>query len=541
MRQSSGTAILVGLTTALFLPLVQAEVRLPAVISSHMVLQQGMPVPIWGSAAPGEKVIVTFRTQRKETVADAAGHWKIKLDSLSAGGPDSLVVAGKNTITLDDVLVGEVWLGSGQSNMAGDIDLYLKITQWSKGDAALAKAVEAAPYPQIRIFKSDSSPWEIAGGPGLHKFSAHLFAFGCQLQRELQVPVGLVLSAVGGTPASGWVSEPTFSNDPACQAALARFRATDNPEVQRQKSEAALATGESAVAKARVEGKPEPPKPAAIQKPEAIKGGKLGHLYDRLIRPLAPYGIRGVLWDQGEAFTGIMGLDQFTLMGTLIRGWRQDWGQGDFPFIYAQKPTALGCAWDPNDPLTSRLASFAAQPKEIPADGPFRRDDGTFGCNGFYRENFIKIMTYPNTAMAIASDLDFSSSGHPHNKWGYGARAVRVALGAVYGRPVEYYGPLYQSCHLEDGKMRIAFTHVGKGLAVRHSDRLQGFMIAGDDRKFVWANARIDGDSVIVSSDRVAHPAAVRYAWSKAIRWANLFNQDGLPALTFRTDDWSEK
>ena len=514
MKRSNVAAILVWLTMVLFPPLVQAEVSLPAVIGSHMVLQQGMAVPIWGKAAPGEKVIVTFRTQRKETVADAAGHWRINLDSLSAGGPDPVVVAGKNTITLEDVLVGEVWLGSGQSNMAGDIDLYLKVTQWSKGDSALAKAVEAAPYPQIRIFKSDSSPWEIAGGPGLHKFSAHLFAFGCQLQSELKVPVGLVLGAVGGTPARGWVSEPSFSNDPACQAALARFRA---------------------------ERKPEPPQSVSIQKPGEVNGGKLGHLYDRLIRPLAPYGIRGVLWDQGEAFTGIMGLDQCTLMGVLIRGWRQDWGQGDFPFIYAQKPTALGCAWDPHDPLTSPLASFAAQPKDIPADGPFCKDDGTFACNGFYRENFIKIMTYPNTAMAIASDLDFSSSGHPHNKWGYGARAVRVALGTVYGRPVEYYGPLYQSCQIEDGKMRIAFTHVGKGLAVRHSDRLQGFMIAGDDRQFVWANARIDGDSVVVSSDRVAHPVAVRYAWSKSIRWANLFNQDGLPALTFRTDDWSEK
>jgi len=188
-----------------------------------------------------------------------------------------------------------------------------------------------------------------------------------------------------------------------------------------------------------------------------------------------------------------------------------------------QKISGGGPAWDYEDPVTKNGSKFGPLPAAVPADGA-------------YRETHIKIASYPKTAMVIASDL--GSGTHPTNKSGYGARAVRVAQGFVYGENVEYYGPVYASHKVEDGKVRIKFTHTGQGLAARHADKLQGFAIAGEDKKFVWADAVIDGDSVVVSSATVPKPVAVRYAWAGNFPWANLFNKNGLPAQTFRTDDW---
>jgi sialate O-acetylesterase len=208
----------------------------------------------------------------------------------------------------------------------------------------------------------------------------------------------------------------------------------------------------------------------------------------------------------------------------LIRGWRKEWGQ-DFAFIYIQKPSGGGCAWDAADPVTQRGEKFSPLPAAVP---------GT--ADGLYVENHVRIMQYPQTAMATSSDL--GPGIHPLNKSGYGTRAARVALGMVYGRKVEIYGPVYQSHKVEGNKARVSFTHVGQGLAYRHGEKLQGFAVAGEDKAFHWADAVIDGDAVVVSSDKVAKPAAVRYGWGRTYTWANLFNKDGLPALPFRTDAW---
>jgi sialate O-acetylesterase len=234
-----------------------------------------------------------------------------------------------------------------------------------------------------------------------------------------------------------------------------------------------------------------------------------------------------VLWDQGESGTAIQSVDQFTLMGALIRGWRNEWGQGDFPFLYVQKPSGGGCAWDLDDPTTKQASKFAPLPKAVPPTSA-----------GLYRELHIRIMNHPNTAMVIATDL--GSGIHPVNKSGYGDRACRVALGMVYGKKIEYYGPLYASNKIEGDKVIVKFTHTGQGLAFKHGQKLQGFAIAGEDKQFRWADAVIEGegDTVIVSSAEVKKPLAVRYAWNGDHPWANLFNKDGLPALTFRTDDW---
>jgi sialate O-acetylesterase len=254
--------------------------------------------------------------------------------------------------------------------------------------------------------------------------------------------------------------------------------------------------------------------------------GKIGNLYEAHIKSFTPYGIRGVVWDQGESGTAIVAVDQYTLMGALIRGWRLAWSQGEFPFIFIQKPSGGGCAWDPADPVTKQAEPFGKLPATVP---PLQA--------GLYRENHIRIMTYPNTGMAITSDL--GSGIHPINKSGYGTRASRVALGMVYGKKVEYYGPIYQSHKVEGSRIRLTFTH-GDGLAFKHPDKLQGFAVAGPDKAFVWADAVIEGDAVVVSSPKVGEPVAVRYGWNQTHPWANLFNAAGLPAVAFRTDTWDK-
>ncbi|MDH3583378.1 MAG: sialate O-acetylesterase, partial [Phycisphaerae bacterium] len=353
-------------------------------------------------------------------------------------------------------------------------------------------------------------------------FSALLLAFGHGLHEQLDVPVGLIVGAVGGTPSGYWLSREAYEADEACKNVIAEASLKFDEKAVAERYRQSLAKWEKAAAKAKKDGKRAPRKPGPPAKPGTVSSGTLGGLYERFIRPVVGYVIRGVLWDQGESGTRIVGMDQYTLMGALIRGWRNEWGQGDFPFLYIQKPSGGGCAWDPSDPVTRNAEKFSALPGAAK--------------DGVYRDLHIRIRNYPKTYMVTASDL--GSGVHPTNKWGYGQRAVRVALGAAYGRKVAIYGPTYESHRVEGNKVRVRFVNVGKGLAARHDKKLQGFAIAGEDKVFHWAEARIDGGSVVLSSDKVSKPVAVRYAWSRKHAWANLFNQDGLPALTFRTDNW---
>lgn len=508
------TAALVGLTISH--ERARADVKLPPVLSSHMVLQREKPVPIWGTATAGEKVTVQFRDQTKTVEADKDGKWSVKLDALKAGGPDKLVVTGKNTLTLDDVLVGEVWVGSGQSNMDGNVNGY------AKGDEVLAKLAAGA-YPKLRLVRGRGT-WQEATPENITKFSALQFAFGQRLQQELGVPVGLMVGAVGGTPSGAWLSQEAYDADPACKEVVQKFAATYPYDSLLKKYEQDLALWEKAAEAAKKDGKNPPPKPAQPRK-AGEASTKIGNLYEAHIRQFIPFAIRGVLWDQGESGTAITGVDQYTLMGALIRGWRKDWNQGDFAFLAIQKPSGGGCAWDPADPTTLRASKFAPLPTAVP---------GT--AEGLYRENHIRIMSYPQTALVTASDL--GSGIHPVNKSGYGHRAARVALGMVYGTKTEIYGPVYAAHKVEGNKVRVSFQHLGQGLAFQHGTKLQGFAVAGDDKVFHWADAVIEGDGVVLSSDKVSKPTAVRYGWGREHPWANLFNKDGLPALPFRTDAW---
>lgn len=510
----------------------QAGLTVASVFSDHAVLQRDMEVPVWGTADPGAKVTVKFQGQTKTAVAGEDGAWRLKLGPLKAGGPAILgISAGENAIIVNDVLVGEVWVGSGQSNMAGGVGAY------AKRDATLAKLVENAPYPKIRLLKGGPKPvWIEATPETVPGFSAILFAFGERLHRDLDVPVGLIVGAVGGTPSGAWLSKDAFDRSEACKQAVAVFAKAYDAEKARKDYEAKLAVWEKRAAEAKAKGeKPKGRKPAPPVKPGQSTRGHVGNLYERFIRSVVGYGIRGVLWDQGESGTAVIGVDQYSMMGALISGWRREWGQppspgsgapwGEFPFIYVQKPSGGGAAFDPKNPITREADKFAAAPAVVPnvADGSRRLE-------------FIRIMDYPNAHMVPASDL--GSGVHPINKWGYGNRAAEVALSAVYGRELSAHGPSYQSHAVEGRMIRIKFDNVGKGLARVHGDGIGGFAIAGADKKFVWAEARIDGDTVVVSSDQVAEPVAVRFACSKNRAWANLFNKDGLPALAFRTDDW---
>lgn len=499
-------------------PGLQAEVQLPAVFSDHMVLQRDLDVPIWGQAAANEEIRVQFREQSKTTKADDQGRWLLRLDPIEAGGPDPLVVQASNTIRLEDVLVGDVWVGSGQSNMAGGTSSY------AKNDAVLAE-LAARSYPHLRLCRGNGGGWQAADETSIPRFSALLFSFGQRLQEDLDVPVGLIVGAVGGTPSGRWLTQEMLDVDAPSQIALKHAVEADSLEQRQAAYERALTAWEQAVEVAKREGNREPRKPSPPVAVGQVRNGRIGDLYEVNIQPVVPFGIRGVLWDQGESGTAIEGLDQFHSMGTLIRGWRRAWGQDEFPFLYVQKPSGGGCAWDQANPVTREADKF----EPLPANP-------SQGGEGGYRGLHIRIMQHPETAMVTARDL--GSGVHPINKSGYGQRAAQVALGFAYVQPVEIYGPLYESHTVEGDQLRVKFSHVGKGLAWKHGECLQGFAIAGEDRVFHWADAEIDGDAVILSSEAVAKPIAVRYAWDRRCPWANLFNKDGLPAITFRSDDW---
>lgn len=504
----------------------KAEVRVSRVFSPHMVLQREMAVPIFGTADPGEKVVVSFREQTVQTEADQSGKWRVSLQPLKAGGPDVLKIGA---LQIEDVLVGEVWVGSGQSNMD------MPVKSYTDGDPLLGQWAGAA-YPKLRLLRKNAdAKWQEATPEANPEFSALLFAFGKTLQGELNVPVGLMVGAVGGTPSGFWLSEEMFAADAACQDMVKRMapgydyaglKAKYDAEKIEWDRKMVEWRKEEAAAKAEGKTPPRPPRgPQAVGKAGEVNFGKMGQLFESFIRPYVGYGIRGVLWDQGESRTNVACVDQYTLMGALIKGWRKDWGQ-DFPFLYVQKPSGGGTAFDPSNPLNAKAEKFVPQPA-----GFSREPEADYSP-----DMHLRIMKHPNTFMVTSTDL--GAGTHPVLKSSYGQRSVHVAMAVAYGSKHEIYGPLFEGSKTEGGKVRVKFTHTGKGLVVRHSEKLQGFMVAGADRKFVWADAVVDGQDVVVSSAQVPSPEAVRYAWSGVFPWANLFNADGLPAQPFRTDNW---
>ncbi len=532
---SAKNCIVVCAVLALAVPaaLRAADPKPAGVFSDHAVLQRDMAVPVWGTADAGAEIIVEFAGQKKTAKADAGGKWSVKLDPMSASAEprDLKICDAKNpagAVVLKDILVGEVWVGSGQSNMDMGSRLY------TNNDPHLSENVNGT-YPLLRLHrKGAGEKWTEAKPENNREMSAMLFSFGMPLQKQLGVPVGLMVGAVGGTPSGNWLSEEMYRADAACAAVAKKFAATyDLPkemakyETEKKKYDEEFAKWKPLADAAKKEGKQAPAAPRAPNRPAPAgecDRGKVGNLFESFIRPYVGYGIRGVLWDQGESGTAIVGVDQVTLMAALIRGWRKDWGQGDFPFLYVQKPSGGGPAWDYANPVTEKANKFSELPKALPPP-----DTGSYS-----HATYLKLMKNPNTFMVTSTDL--GPGTHPVNKSGYGVRGALVAMNAVYGGKAEYYGPMYASHEIKGDKVVIKFSHAGQGLAFKNGDKLQGFAIAGDDKKFVWADAAIEGDTVIVSEKSVTKPAAVRYAWANQFPWANLFNKDGLPAQPFSTE-----
>jgi len=434
-----------------------ADVRLPHLIGNHMVLQRDMPIRIWGWAEPDEKVAVALNRQQATGTTNKDGKWEVTLPAMSAGGPYELLITGKNQIKIDDVLLGEVWICSGQSNM-----------NWvmSHRTTNFDQEIAAADHPQIRLFtvpepknaeaRDDfQSEWYVCSSKTVGYFSAVAYYFGRELNKELKVPVGLVVSAVPGTRIEPWTPG-------AGVELIAELKDKDKAEYS--------------------------------------------ELYNSMIRPLTPLAIRGAIWYQGEGNVGD-GFMYYHRMRALVGGWRKVWGQGDFPFYYVQL-APLNWGGKPKDQLPQIWEAQTAA------------------------------LDIPNTGMAVTNDIGNTGDAHPRNKLDVGKRLANWALARTYGnKSVAYLSPLYESMRVDGNAIRVRFSNAAGGLASRNGKPLSWFTIAGADQKFVPAEAKIDGDEVVVSSPEVTAPVAVRFGWHQ-IAEPNLMNKDGLPASSFRTDKW---
>jgi len=485
-------------------PTVRPVVRLPAIFADHMVLQRGMKVPVWGWAAAGEKVTVKIGGQEVSTAADAKGKWMVRLEPMKAGGPFEMTVAGKRTITIKDILVGEVWLCSGQSNMA------MTVGSCKNTKAELEASKDLSQIRHYRTGRSSSlvpragtgGRWQVCSARTVGYFTATGFFFGRKLHKDLGVPIGLLNSSVGGTSIRSWTNRL-----PLKPGVEEKTPDPESPEVRQAVAEygKAMAEWKKAYRAALKEKKPPPPRP---KMPQILAGAypRMCGLYKGMIYPLIPYGIRGAIWYQGEA-DAWRAYGYRKLLPAMIRGWREAWGQGEFPFFFVQLPNYQAPDTGPRD------ASWAV-----------------------IRESQASTLAVPNTAMAVTIDTALRGSLHPRNKRPVGERLALCALATVYGKDIVYRGPTCDKTEIDGAKVRVHFKHIGGGLVVK-GDTLKGFAVAGEDKKWVWADAKIDGDTVIVSSDKVAKPVAVRYAWGLNPP-CSLYNKEGLPAAPFRTDDW---
>jgi sialate O-acetylesterase len=473
----------ISLLAALLLgPLVTlhaADLKIAAVFSDHMVLQRDKPVPVWGWADAGENITIEFAGRKKSTIADDTGKWQVKLDPMAASAESRplTVQSGKpeRKLQVQDVLVGEVWLGSGQSNMAMRVSGAQNYkSEQATANLPLIRAFNEASKASAKVPADASGKWVVCSPDTVGTFSATLYFFGRELQRELNVPVGLINSSVGGTPIESWIAAG----------------------VQQPKWKKAANSKPKAPA----------PRPAGNQGNRATAAERKndsGGLFNGKIAPLIPYALRGVLWYQGEANThpgkGAFYQDQLPL---LVTDWRKRWGE-ELPFAWVQLPNynRPGEGWS------------------------------------LVREAMLKTLRLPKTGMAITVDIGDANNIHPKNKQEVGRRLSLWALGSVYVRKVPAIsGPLPAGHEIKGNKIIVTFKHTENGLLAKDGE-LTGFVIAGEDKQWKPAQATIDGDKVIVSSNEVASPVAVRYAWA-SVAICNLFNGAGLPASPFRTDAW---
>ncbi|MFV1967860.1 MAG: sialate O-acetylesterase, partial [Pirellulaceae bacterium] len=466
MRKFLHVSALLGFATAALLASVAAaDVTLPSMFADHMVIQREARVPVWGWAEPGEKVTVAIGDQTQKCTAAQGGKWRIDIESLPAGGPHTLTVKGHNTIEIADVLVGEVWLCSGQSNMAMTVSRAANFSE--EQAAATCSAIrmftvnrETAVTPQDRC----NGSWQVGSPETVGSFSAAAYFFGRTLQQELNVPIGLVNSSWGGTPIQAWTSENAQRDQKDLIKTVTDFElriARYDPEAAKARYEKQLETWKAKAKKAREEGGPAPRKPRAPVNPTTTSS-RPGNLFNGMIAPLAPYAIRGAIWYQGEANAREDAHLYGLRLKTMIDEWREWWGQGEFPFEWVQLP------------------NYRAPQVEAVETSPWV----------IIQEQMFRALEHPNTGMAVTIDVGEAGDIHPKNKQDVGKRLALWALGATYGQGNVWCGPLYKCHRVQDGKVIIEFDHAGDGLVAKDG-KLKGFAIAGTDKSFVRADARI--------------------------------------------------
>ncbi len=493
-----------GLLFLLTFHISKAEVKPHALFSDHMVLQQEMVLPIWGMADPGEKVIVNIGAHRAETITDSEGKWMVRIGPLKAGGPLDISLYGKDTLRVKDVLVGEVWVCSGQSNMAMEVRNCLNAD----------KEIASANYPRIRHFQvkrtkatvamedlvtevkgrtSWLNSWEICDPSTVGHFSGAAYFFARDFYNKYNIPVGIIHASWGGTTAEAWTPRDTLESDKELKDILRDWPAYNEDEEWLSQEYQQFVLD---LEKARENGQE---KPLYFNQPSVLFNG--------IIAPVIPFGIRGVLWYQGEsnAYRAYQYRDLFPAM---ITQWRKKWALGNFPFLFVQ------------------LANYHFEPQVFPE----------------LREAQSMALSLPQTAMAVTIDIGDSTDIHPKNKQEVGRRLFLAAQRVAYGEELEFSGPLFKKMFVEENQCWLLFDHVGDGLMAVGDQALNGFTISGSDGLFVEAQARIDGNQVLVWSKEINHPAAVRYAWANHPSGSKLFNKSGdlpnLPASPFRTDSW---
>ncbi|OUJ70415.1 hypothetical protein BXP70_24510 [Hymenobacter crusticola] len=463
--------------------LAHATVRLPALVGNHMVVQRDVPVPVWGWAGPGEQVAVTFRGHSYPATPNAAGRWQVALPATPAGGPYTITIKGQNTLTVEDVLVGDVWLASGQSNM--ELPLRDKNAPAPGAYPLILNAeqeVAMADFPQIRQFtvkkvvayqpqtQNEGHSWQVCSPTTASSFSAVAYFFARDLYQRYHVPIGIISSPWGGTPAEAWVSTESLQQLPDFQASVdALAQRSTAPEKDAQNTPTVL--------------------------------------YNGMIAPLQPYALKGVIWYQGESNTG-RGAQYRTLFPALIRDWRDHWGS-NLPFLFVQ------------------LANFT---KALPLPGPSDWAE--------VREAQAQALALPHTGMAVAIDLGDPDDIHPANKQDVGHRLALVARQVAYGdKKVVAAGPTFQRMRVNGNQVQLTFGNTGTGLMLRSgTTTLSGFAVAGADGQFHWAAATLAGPAeVVLTCAAVPAPVAVRYSWANN-PLGNLYNREGLPAVPFRTD-----
>jgi sialate O-acetylesterase len=501
-----------------------ADVKMPTVFGDNMVLQRDRAIPVWGWADPGEAVTVTFAGASATATTKPDGTWRVDLSAQGANATaEKLTIKGKNTITISNILVGDVWVCSGQSNM-----------EWSVAASAQPKEEAAvANFPLIRHIKIDRVPadqpqthfkgqWQVCAPNTVMGFTAVGYYFGRRLHQELNVPIGLLNTSWGGTRIEPWIPPAGFrlvKDQKFATDTLKRIEVADPKSAAgKQRYSQAVKDVEKWLVDAKLKlnvGKAPGPMPTLPTIGRSHQDPT--RLYNGMVAPLIPFAIRGAIWYQGES-NGGESMTYYHKKHALVKGWRELWGQGDFPFYWVQ------------------LANFRGDNKQPQGGDGYAK----------IREADRLALDLPNTGMATITDIGDTKDIHPKNKQDVGKRLAQWALAKEHKRPIVPSGPLYKEAKVEGNKIRISFDHVGGGLivgekkglaptAVVPGGKLQRFAISADEKTWVWADAVIDGSTVVVSSPEIAKPVAVRYAYSGNPLGANLYNKEGLPASPFKT------